>query len=351
MNLTPLAMSSSKFLSHAVRQLDRSIARSIRDSRRTAAKLRNQERRAAIQQYKLQQKQQAIASAAEAVQKHEEYLHTLASIHHHATAEIEWTAVLLEPEPPAPVRASTAEDEAVHRRANYVPSFVTRIFQLENKQRKKLDRKVELARQHDETVFLTERAKYEANLAEWKLDQEMAHGVIAKDVNGYKQVLDVYEPFAELAEFGSRMKFELLPDNARVDLFVDPKEVLPKEALSQTSTGKLSRKAMSASRSNTIYQEFVCSAALRVAREVFACLPVQLVVVNVVSELLNRGTGKSREETIVSVAFTRDRLQDLNFEEVVPAAAVHHFTCNMKFGKTTGLAAVERINPATLILR
>src|ERR1700742_3940968 len=118
--------SSSKFLTHTARQLDKAINRSMRNNRRAAVKYQTQQRRAAIQQYRLQQKQQAIANAAEAVQKQEEYLHSLVSIHHHATDATDWEAVLSEPEPTAPVPTSDAEDSAIRLRDAYMPSFFDR---------------------------------------------------------------------------------------------------------------------------------------------------------------------------------------------------------------------------------
>jgi hypothetical protein len=342
--------SSSKLLTHAARQLDRAIMRSIKEHRRTANKARTQQRSAAIKQYKLLEKQQAIEHTADAVRKQEEYIAELKTIHQYATDEINWNEILAGKEPDAPCQSTAYEEEATYRKNIYTPSFFSRMLKLEKRQRRDLEKQIELARRKDESVNNIEKARYDQAFADWKENQDMAKGVLDKSASAYKSVVDYFEPFAELVEFGTRMQLRFTADNISVDLYVNSKDILPIDTLSQTSTGKLSRKTMSESRSNTLYQDFVCSASLRVGREIFACIPIDLVIVNAISTILDTSTGKSAEQAILSIAFIRQRLQSINFDQVEPLAALRNFPHHMKFGKTTGFTIVETIDPATLIL-
>ena len=95
----------------------------------------------------------------------------------------------------------------------------------------------------------------------------------------------------------------------------------------------------------SLMQDYICSTMIRVARDSFALLPVEKVYVHAVDDVLNTATGHQDEVTLVSVEFDRARLQSLNMELIDPSDAITGFNNNMKFAKTTGFKAVERILP------
>jgi len=319
--------------------------RALRQFERVA----EQHRRAAVREYKIQEKQQAIADAARAVRQFEEYTHTLVSIHTTALTPVDWPQLLATPEPSTPIRASKNEEVAVCKQTAYSPSLFARLLHLEGIKRRALEKKVTDARERDEIIYRKQKAKYEEELTEWVETQEMAKGVLAKDPEAYKQVLDYFGPFAELAEFGTRITLNLRPESAQIEIFAASIDVVPENILSQTTTGKLSKKSMPAGRRHALYQDFVCSCALRIGRDVLACLPLPLVVVNVSSKLLDTSTGISAESPILSVAITPGKLRDLDFNHLDPSDSMTNFPFRMKFGKTTGFSPVERLDPAGLL--
>ena len=111
------------------------------------------------------------------------------------------------------------------------------------------------------------------------------------------------------------------------------------------ANGTISEKEMSKTNYFALMQDYICSTMIRVARDSFALLPVEKVYVHAVDNILNTATGHEDEVTLVSVEFGRDQLQSLNMELIDPSDAISNFNNNMKFAKTTGFKAVERILP------
>jgi hypothetical protein len=115
-----------------------------------------------------------------------------------------------------------------------------------------------------------------------------------------------------------------------------------------TSSGKLSEKAMSRAAFHNIYQDYVCSCILRVVKETFALLPVNLAVITVLAEVMDSSTGNSRNAPILSAAFDRERFETLNFEQLDPSDTVQGFYHKGEFKKTAKAETFLPIIPLTV---
>src|SRR5699024_8078011 len=123
----------------------------------------------------------------------------------------------------------------------------------------------------------------------------------------------------------------------------NPEEVVPEKALSLTKTGRLSRKKMTKTNYYRITQDYVCSMSLQVAKIVFARLPIEKVIVNTTENRLNTATGNREDIVVLSVAFEREIMDRLNYENIDPADAMQNFEHHMKHLKTAGFKPVEKI--------
>ena len=86
-----------------------------------------------------------------------------------------------------------------------------------------------------------------------------------------------------------------------VEFNVKSDAIVPDYSLSLTKTGKLSKKALTKTAYYQIVQDYVCSCAIRIARDLFALLPLNTVVVHAVEDRLNTATGHTEEVTVLSV--------------------------------------------------
>ncbi|WP_235369372.1 hypothetical protein [Pseudomonas fluorescens] len=97
-------------------------------------------------------------------------------------------------------------------------------------------------------------------------------------------------------------------------------------------------------RFNELHQDYVCSCALRVGRELLAILPDDLVIVTALDNVLNSSTGHMEEQPILSVAFSRLTVDGLNLETIDPSDAMKNFVHTMSFKKGAGFSAVAALD-------
>ena len=235
------------------------------------------------------------------VEEFNEMLEEIRSLHEEATAPIDWNEVKNAPSP------KKEED-----------SLFSRFFEAAEQQD---------SQQEDESIL------------QWKADRELAERILQGDIDAYFEAVEAIQPFEKILDYGS--DFELgtdIPDVIEVEFHARTSRVVPDRTLSLTPTGKLSTKAMTKTLHYDIAQDYICSCVLRVAREMFAILPVKQVLVHVEDEV----DGKN--ETVLSVLFDRRHFEELDLENLDPSEALQEFECHMDFKKTQGLKPVERVD-------
>jgi hypothetical protein len=206
--------------------------------------------------------------------------------------------------------------------------------------RAELEQAVSRAREEDARV----RAQYDEMCSEASEAKTIAHAVLAGDTRAYGAALECAEAFDELREFGVAIDVVAsagVRNAVRLELAVEERNVVPEEEKNLTKSGKLSTKKMPKARGNEIYQDYVCGAALRAGREVLAALsPVNLILVNVRTDILNTKTGHVEATPVLSVILPRGSVERINWNAVDPSDAVSNFTNRMSFKRGAGMAAI-----------
>ena len=180
---------------------------------------------------------------------------------------------------------------------------------------------------------------------EWQELQSFADRVLAGDIDAYFEVIAEVKPFDDLLEFGSNFQVGTDdPAKLEVEFGVMSDDVVPKVSMELKANGEISEKELSKTAYCDLIQDYVCSTAIRVARDAFALLPVETVIVHAVDKVLNSATGFEEEMTLLSVKFDRSTLMGLNLAMVDPSDALSNFTTNMKFRKTEAFLPVERLS-------
>lgn len=313
---------------------------------------RDQQRksREAARLYRQQQKQEEISNAEQAVEEYNDYIDVLKSIHKETADVADWQSVLQSTPPATPSRKDHHEQHAQLKLQRFKPSVLDKLFGSGPRKKKRLELEVGAARLKDDKIHSEAMQQFENATNEHAFLQETVSGVLENDIEAYKAAFEYYDPFSDIAELGARVEIEFRKKNVTINLQVNSTEVIPDYILSQTSTGKLSRKKMPVSRFQELYQDYVCSAVLRLGREMLQLLPVSYVVVNANGALFDSGTGHTTDSTLVSAVITPEKLESLNFETLDPSDSMRNFHHNMKFSKTNGFSPVEKIDATTLIL-
>lgn len=329
---------------------DKFMRASVASYRRSVRATKKQSARETARKYREQKKLEDMADAVTAVNEYTDYITVLKSVHKEAADPVNWEEVLNDVAPAAPEKTSANEEAAKRKLSTYKPSAIDKLFGLAGNKKRKLEKAIAIGRANDEQQYKAAVKKFEEDITEFEFLQTTAKGILNKDVQAYRAAIDYYEPFSEIAELGSKLDIEFRQENGTLDLRVNGLDIIPDYVLSQTSTGKLSRKNMPAGRFQELYQDYVCSAVLRVAREVLAVIPLNYVVVNASGTLFDSSTGHEGEHTLISVVITPEKLALLNYATLDPSDSMKNFHHNMKFAKTGGFSPVEKINPQTLIL-
>jgi len=282
-----------------------------------------------------------------ALQRYNNYIDKLRSIHKKCAKDRDWEKIKSAKPPIKPEKSTTHEEFAQAKMNKYEPGFFDKLLRLEKFKRKRLVRKVEMARQADEKKYIESLQAYEQEYESWKNDHELASRILVGDAKAYcEAVKQAKSRFNDV-----KAKIEFLVKNRstiEVILKMNIEKIIPSSELVELESGTIKEKSMPKAKFNELCQYFVCGYVLRIARELFALLPVEMVIVNYMEDRLNTQTGHMEEITLLSVAIPRKTLLGLNFEVVNPPDAMKNFVNRINFKKTKGFTAVERIKLSEL---
>ena len=161
---------------------------------------------------------------------------------------------------------------------------------------------------------------YNANM--WEYYHEMASKILAGDIDAYLQLIYEVNPLDDLLMYGSNFEFGTDdPQKMEVEFVVN------EAALSDA------RKQMNNLEYNDLLQDYVCSTCIRIARDMFALLPIGTTIVH----------ATLNGDTVVSVAFDRNTLSRIRFGYIDPSDTLSKFKHNMDYSPSRGLLPVRNI--------
>lgn len=283
----------------------------------------------------------ALRSAANEVAQFERYLQALVSTHKDCGPLWMWGALATATPPPAPVRRNGREMAAMAAAQAYNPGFFDRMLGGAQQKALALQQDLERARLEDQREYDEALIQHRAVCGVWDHRRQLAAGILARDPNAYRAALQHASPFGELEAIGIRVAVAEAEQDAvalRCEIVND--ECVPSEELKLTASGKKSSKAMASGRYWTLYQDWVCSSAIRAAREALAVLPIPRVVVNAGRVQANTMTGHPASVTFLAVQFLRATLDRLNLDAIDPSDSMRNFPFRMKLRKTEGFEPV-----------
>lgn len=276
-----------------------------------------------------------LEQAALAVEAYENMLDRIHSIHKEADDPINWIKVRSTNPPYQKNKGQIGVNEqaAIDKINQYKPNLIAKLFKQQDKELEELRQEVIDARKNDEEDYCS-----------WERDVRIASKVIDGDIDAYFEVLKEFNPLDDLSEFGSGFEFFAEnPETMEIEFEVHSNQVVPKEQLSLTKTGKLSVRQMTKTKYFDIQQDYVCSCVLRIARDMFALLPLDTVYIHAIENMLDTTTGYQKKIVILSVKMEKRILNKLNFDNIDCSDALQNFNHRMNFKKTSGFYEVDKL--------
>jgi len=295
-----------------------------------------------VRQHRELQKELTRQNAATEADEYANYVAVLASVHTDCSEPWNWRAVTMSRPPAEPIRHNPAETAARAALQAHSPSFIDKIFGGAKKQRTRLKEAVQRGVALDQQNYKAAMQNYHTRLNQWNYQIKLAPGVTSLSLDACRLALKYVGAFDELEGFGTRVTLDAITQNAATfGCIIEDQEIVPKEEVKLTAAGKLSTKEMAAGKYWALYQDHVASCAIRIAREAYAIIPIERVIVNIKVTRLDPSTGHMVRPTILAVHFTRRTLTQLNFAAIDPSESLKNFPHRMKFKKTTGFDPVE----------
>lgn len=312
----------------------RSMAASARRAEREAERRRKQ-----------YAKEQMIEDAADAVAEWQERIREIVSLHVDPTDDMDWRAVLRKPEPQEPSRSNDRETDAVAALNAFQPGFFDFLWGGAERRRAKLEQAVVDGRRADEQTYQEALSSYRSEHAEWKADTALAKRLLEGEIAAEREVIAEMQSLGDEGLIGTHLSFRISDEFLHAIAHVHGDEVVPKVRRKQLQSGRLSESKMPAGEANELYQDYVCSVALRVAGDLFGLLPRDEVYVTCVTRMLDRATGHQAETPILSVRFVRDTFRRLSLGRIDPSDSMRNFAHEMSFKRTTGFSPVHALQP------
>lgn len=263
------------------------------------------------------------------VSKHNAYIEMLTSVHLEVTDPIDWHIAANEDlavfENDGP-NATAVKNEL----SSYSPTFIDRLFKREHAKRTKIENKLIAATIADNKLYLSKQQFKDFGIK-----------IINNDNLVWIDVLKTINPFDDIENFGSNIIFKVVDNKLIVNLIVSGENVVPKEVLSLTAANKLSKKAMTKTKYLALYQDYISSCVLRIAREVFAILHINQVLINVYD--FSQADSPPKRGCVLSARVHRQNLTRLNFETIDCSDTIETFEHNMNYLKTKGFRLVGEL--------
>lgn len=312
------------------------------------AAIRNQ-RELEKQQKTIVKMQEAERSAYE-VQVYQNHIDLLLSVHKECGEIYDW-AEIEHSEPPAkPKHLNQHEDAAKLNLSSLKIGLSDKLLGRGDSKKKQLLDAIEDAKKLDEKEYQDALTSYENGCEELQTAKELSTKILAGDTTAYIEAIQKVDPFSDIKGLGSSYDIKVYNKTMlNATLFVNGESVIPTEIRSLTKGGKLSIKTMPKNKFYDIYQDYVCGSSLRIARELFALLPVDMIIVNAIGSLLNKQTGHLENKPILSVAIPRKTFGVLNFENLDPSDSLNNFVHNMDFKKSKGFGPVEVLDSSIFL--
>lgn len=267
------------------------------------------------------------------VELFENQIKLLTSIHKECDEEFHWQELKDTPPPFEKGEKGPRELKAIKKYQEYNPSFFKKIFNQDEKEKEQLLSDIQSAKREDQEEYQS-----------WDRMVSIAKRISDGDVDAYLEAIEDLDPLGDLVDFGSEFEFFIEdPRFIEVEFDVKTENTIPKEVKSLTKTGRVSTKQWTKTKYYALQQDYVCSTMLRIARDMFAILPIDAIYIHAFDDRLDTTRGNWERVTILSIKMNRETLNGLNFDLIDCSDAMNNFQHNMIFKKTKGFYPVEKL--------
>ncbi len=223
----------------------------------------------------------------------------------------------VEPYEPTPVSYTAPEKRVVE-----TPTETFRPVQVDTESLKSIHKTSDDSIDWTEVLVSEMAPDSSYNQEMWNYYHSIAPKILAGNIDSYLQLIYEVNPLDDLLAFGGNYEFGT-DDFKKIEIEFTANENALSNAKSQLGQSEY----------NLLLQDFICSVCIRIARDMFALLPVSSTIVHAVLD----------NDTVLSVEFDRATLSKIKFGFIDPSDTMAKFKHNMNFNSNYGFSGVDRI--------
>jgi hypothetical protein len=141
----------------------------------------------------------------------------------------------------------------------------------------------------------------------WRFLKSISRKVLSGDIDAYLETIEKMRPVDDLLDYGSDFEFGTdNPNSMEVEFRINAHNMLP-------DVNVVGMEAY-----EQLFEEYVCASSIRVARDLFALLPVKYVIVY----------AKKEDEVVLQAKFDKNEVQKINFKEESGVEIIERFILN-----------------------
>lgn len=301
--------------------------------------------REAERKWKIQQQAQVAANAEDAVDDWRAHLRDIVSLHVNTIDNVDWHALKHQAAPPSPVRQRKNECAAQEKLDLFRPRLFDLVSGGSQRRQQKLADAVSDAQRLDEQEFLRSVEQHKHLHSEWETDRALATRMLAGDIAAQRDVIGEMTSWKDESLIGTSMSFSISENFLHAIAHVHDDDVVPTFRRKQLQSGRLSETKMPVGERYELYQDYVCSVALKVAGDLLSVLPRNEIFVTCCAKMLDKSTGHLSDMPILSVQIVRETFKALRLSAIDPSDSMKNFNHRMSFKRTSGFGPVEPLKP------
>lgn len=141
----------------------------------------------------------------------------------------------------------------------------------------------------------------------WKFLKSISRKVLSGDIDAYLETIEKMRPVDDLLDYGSDFEFGTdNPNSMEVEFRINEHIMLPNANVIGVESYE------------QIFKEYVCASSIRVARDLFALLPVKYVIVY----------AKNENRMVLQAKFDKNEMQRIDFRNENCADIIEKFSFN-----------------------
>jgi len=315
------------------RQFGRGMVRTMRAMDRAA----KQAERQRIARQNALHREAMLDASAQAVAEYDEMVEALTGAHRVTFGKRDWLTAATAPDEAPPERKDDEEQAARSRLNAYVPGFMDKMLRRGEKVMAALSEDVGASRGRDDAAH----ARVTEAVAGRNAKAAAARKVVARDPDALVAALEEHSDLGRLPFSVEGIDTMFL--DGRVIAVVDGLDLedMPAETVTLLKSGKASFKTLASGKRLEMHRDAICSAALRVAIEFLATLPLDEVEVLMLTDILDAATGHIDGAPVLHVRVSERALRTVNLGRTDACALVERLGGHMSWNRRDGFRSIN----------